>query len=794
MIRTTYLTLLALLLVGSVAQAQSPWPRKEPVTIGIVQDDDNGAVTDVLLRTQAEIEDLLAGEYEVRFPAQSTLGGNTTLAAAQKSIRRLLAAPGVDLVLTIGYISSTAACHMDLPLNKPVLAPFALDARLQGLVPVDGGSGIENLHYLAADAVGRAGFEALRQLLPVETLAVIAPSCMAQVNPAYRETALARAPGLKDLTLVSMSDDLADVVAGIPGDADAVVALTETLDRDEVVQLADLLIGRGLPSYSYLGHRDVELGFLAGMVSPEKITRLTRRTALTVQRILLGDEPSRIPVAFSLKSQLGINMKTADELGISPPWDLQLEAELVAKDQEQDIERVDLAGAVDLALVGNRDLAADREAVAAGRAQVAQAGSSLWPQFEVGARGTLIDEDRAAASFGSQPERTLAASADATLVLYSDGAWANLTAQEHLQIAREAGLRQSELDLTLDVALAYLNVLQTQTAEDIRTENLRLTQFNLELAKQRGDIGVAGPAEVYRWEAEISQRRQELISANSQRNLAEIELNRLLNRGLEKPLLLSDLVLDDPMFVLSGAWLAENLPNARTFKKFREWVAMEAIANSPELIALDATCAAQQRVVVATGRAMWLPEVFVAGSFEHILDRAGAGSAGGFSIPGIDLPETDDDNWSLTVGASLPLFEGGGLRADRSEARAGLAQLEYQRAGTAERIAQAGRSAYHRAGASFANIRHARAGAEAARKTLAVITDAYARGAADVLDLLDAQNAALVSDLVAANAEYDFLGDSMRTQRALGRFDFGLTAEERDALRVEIETYLAGWE
>jgi len=63
-----------------------------------------------------------------------------------------------------------------------------------------------------------------------------------------------------------------------------------------------------------------------------------------------------------------------------------------------------------------------------------------------------------------------------------------------------------------------------------------------------------------------------------------------------------------------------------------------------------------------------------------------------------------------------------------------------------------------------------------------------------VTDLLDAQNAALVADLGAANATYDFLIDLMQTERAAGNFDFFLTAEEREAYFERLEAFFAATE
>ena len=57
---------------------------------------------------------------------------------------------------------------------------------------------------------------------------------------------------------------------------------------------------------------------------------------------------------------------------------------------------------------------------------------------------------------------------------------------------------------------------------------------------------------------------------------------------------------------------------------------------------------------------------------------------------------------------------------------------------------------------------------EAARRNYDLVLDAYSKGLLSVLDLLDAQNAALVASEAAANATYDFLVDYVEVERAAG--------------------------
>ena len=120
-----------------------------------------------------------------------------------------------------------------------------------------------------------------------------------------------------------------------------------------------------------------------------------------------------------------------------------------------------------------------------------------------------------------------------------------------------------------------------------------------------------------------------------------------------------------------------------------------------------------------------------------------------------------------------------------------LLRLETERRATENRVEQRVRSAMHEMGASWAAIGLAREAAEAARNNFDLVRDSYARGVVSILDLLDAQNQALVAELVAANEVYRFVIDLMEVQRAAGRYDFFATSEERDDFFDRLEAFVA---
>jgi outer membrane protein TolC len=161
----------------------------------------------------------------------------------------------------------------------------------------------------------------------------------------------------------------------------------------------------------------------------------------------------------------------------------------------------------------------------------------------------------------------------------------------------------------------------------------------------------------------------------------------------------------------------------------------------------------------------------------------------GSLFPDLELTPPNDTNWSLGVTMSLPLFTSGERPAVRRQDRDALAGLRFQREALAERLEQRIRSALHEAGASYASIQLARDAAEASRRSLELVTDAYSRGAVSIIELLDAQNASVLSEESAANAVYDFLIDMLEVERSLGKFYFRASPMEVEALFERVDDF-----
>jgi outer membrane protein TolC len=210
---------------------------------------------------------------------------------------------------------------------------------------------------------------------------------------------------------------------------------------------------------------------------------------------------------------------------------------------------------------------------------------------------------------------------------------------------------------------------------------------------------------------------------------------------------------------------------------------------SPELKSLDEAVAAQERALLSSRRSYWSPTVALYGDLTDRFSKSGEGSESTSATPGL-IPPNDTD-WSLGVQLSLPLFSGGARRADVRRGSETLAALRRTRESTREKIELRIRASLFQIAATSSAIDLSAQAAEAAHRNLELVSDSYEQGVVSILELLDAQNAALISDQVAANAVFDFLIDLMEVQRTAVNFDFFLSAADRAAWFERLERFFA---
>jgi len=590
--------------------------------------------------------------------------------------------------------------------------------------------------------------------------------------------------GIK-LSVIEVESSSVDVLQKLDGDIDGV--LTTPLFRitdNDFQNLVNGLIQRGLPSYSYIGIKEVEQGILATFSHESNTIHFARTVALVVHDILRGERPGNIQVSFAADKQLTINMATARAINIFPDFDVLTEAELLNEGETDIARQIDLHKAVQEAVKANLDLAAADRALLAGTQKVNESRAPLLPQVGIGAGGIMIDEDRAEASFGQLPEKSFSGSITASQLIYSDKVWSAYLAEKFLQYSRIENRESLRLDVILAASSAYLDVLRAETVEAIEKENLRLTRANLERAQVRVNIGAAGPEEVFRWEVEIAKRRQVVLKAESLTLDAKNELNRILNRPLQELFLTSEMELADPLQLLTDNRVIGKIGNSRKLNIFRSFMVEEGLKISPELRSFDNEIAALERVNLSAKRNFWLPDFILEGDVFQNFEKSGAGSSYPEGVEG-----RDDTDWSVGVFATFPLIVGGAKSATLNRTTEELYSLRLNRQATAQRIEQNILFSINLIRASFPSIQLSRDAAVSSDKNLQLVTDSYERGIVSIIDLLDAQNQALSANLDAANSVYNFLVDLMKVQRSVGLFVFFLDEDLKQVWYQKLEDF-----
>jgi len=779
------LIILFLVLICFLFELPCSYGAERPlVRIGIVSDGPSSerfrVGRDILHK---EILELTRREFDIRFPADKQLHGNWQLDGIRQAVDQLLADPDVGIIIALGFISSHEICQRkDLP--KPVIAPFIFDREFQGLPFKSGASGVKNLSYIIYFGRFDRDLKAFREIVDFSRLAVIFDHLLFEIFPQAKDTLIKKGQeyGI-EIMPVSATSSAESTLEKIPSDTE--VVFISPLPRFSSLEFNRLIAGinsKRLPSFSGFGRAEVEDGVMAGVAPKFDVNRLTRRVALYVQRILLGEDASTLPVTFRRDEQLTINMATARAISFSPPWKALIQAELLNEERKDISRKLSLSSAVRDAIKANLDIAAGDRGIAAGKQKIKRALSILLPQIDLFSEFKNVDKDQATVSSGLLAERTFSGSVTLSQLIYSEQDKARYDVEKLNQISREESQEQLKLDIALLSSVAYLNVLRSKTLDRIQKDNLKVTRSNLELAKTREIIGFSGREEVFRWESELATNLQRVIDTAARIRTAENTLNRILNRPVEEPFLTEETDLDNPLLLVSDKRIFNYIDNPMRFSIFRNFMVEEGLDASPELRGLDADIKAQKRTKLAAKRAFWSPELRLEGNVGQIFDEGGTGSD---EI----RPEREDTEWSVGVKLSFPLITGGNKMATLRRANEELLQLYTEKKSTTEKIEESIRTTLYFTSASYRRIQLSKDAAEAARKNLELVTDQYSRGTRSIIDLLDAQNASLDADERAENAVYNFLIDLMNAQRAVAKIDFFVSDSERKAWFERLEKF-----
>jgi len=309
--------------------------------------------------------------------------------------------------------------------------------------------------------------------------------------------------------------------------------------------------------------------------------------------------------------------------------------------------------------------------------------------------------------------------------------------------AAHAQLDETRRDVTYRVTQAYLNALYAARIVDITEASQVQVNEQLHRVSLNHQVGSSADYDLLRAQVEAANQEPLVIAARNSRDIALLEVRRLVNLPADQPIELVSAMLQTP---------ADSLPRV-------DLAALELDVTGRAAIEAAQANVAFRREAVHVYHGDYYPSIKLVSSF------------GGQAFPASGFPSRLSDfheDWTASLVLSVPLFDGLRTHGAVLQAEADLSRAEAQLAQTREAVAieiEQARAEIVRAQALVA-ARHVTVGQAERAQHLASVR--YSNGIATALEVSDARLALQQASVNEAQATRDYLLAIASLERALG--------------------------
>lgn len=764
--------------------AQNPFPPKK--TIALLSDGQSDPQNNLEIRFQKALEILAEGEITPVF--KKSAGAYWQREKAAIALKKALNDPAVDLVFINGPLLAAQALKTTQKNEKPIVGLFNFDPGFLLTVP-----SVKRLPLALSVIPGQiqADLETMAQMFKTRELTLLVDDVLLGQFKGLKQQLLkvAKKQGFT-ATIRPIRKTVQETLTSLSKKVKAVY-LTPGLrmPANQRKQLIGRLNEKGTFVFTGAGAVDVQDGALAGQLPPMN-ERLARHAALNAMRFFSGMQLRNPIDPLNPKRRLQINETTAVAVKYRVSVSLaekarEVEPEPPGKSVAAALPEVDrlpfdhylkknstpeltLAQAVERALKKNASLSVKQATVEEDRQDRDRMLTELFPQVRGQVGYMRVDQNIAQRSFGMFPEDRSSAGIALRQLIFSDPVISRLRAANKgvdSALFREKSLR---LDVAARTQELYMDCLAAAALYWIREYNLKLTQQNLQTARQRNAAGTAGPQEVYRWEAKEAHDRSLVIRSQSVLQSAMVGLNRIMGEEQNRIWSFQNSRASQMQGAFNEKTFMSLVLNPADFQALTTHVLDTALDTSPELKSIDSLIDATRILKGYYKRRFVVPEASVEFGYSHTLNQTFN------NVPAVEqftryVPEDADNHWALQVKLVWSLFEGGGKIVDVRKNRATLRKLESLHREASQIVEERARNALIEASAARSDMDLAKMAAEAANKNYKVVRDGYAQGVATILDLLDAQRETMVQERQAILSEYRFLKAIVEVERSMNR-------------------------
>ncbi len=390
------------------------------------------------------------------------------------------------------------------------------------------------------------------------------------------------------------------------------------------------------------------------------------------------------------------------------------------------------------ALSANEIVKIAEEEVIQSDSRVDQARTYLYPRLTAQGAYTRFNETLppGGGAFLFQPRDQYQAQLVLTQPLYTGGrTLAGLHTAEKMRDASSSGLSLTKQDMMLDVAEAYYGVLKAQKSVDINKRSLERMEHHKETTEREAATRKtkANQSALLRANSLVSQARIALVRAQDGLKIAHEKLSLLTK-------LPKDIHLAEPQQLAQETESIEDLEKV-ALKNRDDYAASRIDKNI-----------AEENVTIVRG-----------GHYPQISALAGAQYQE--SQPAMF---TDATTYYAGLRLTVPIFEGGLMRAEVSEARSKVRQAELSSEFLRKSIESEVEEAYVNLQTVSSVLDTAKLEMAYAKGNYEAVEDLFSEGLLASLSLIDAEQALTMAERELMNATYDREIAILRLQKSIG--------------------------
>jgi outer membrane protein TolC len=359
----------------------------------------------------------------------------------------------------------------------------------------------------------------------------------------------------------------------------------------------------------------------------------------------------------------------------------------------------------------NLDLLIRKEGVQRALAQSYQRRAALLPQFSARAQQTRQQLARGFTSeqFDAPPFNSFGSRIEASVSVFDTRHYAEFKIAQLNYTIEQMDYAVATQDILEQAIMLYFTHLRDLQSVEIALANLKREQELLDLAQQQFDAGAAIRIDVTRAEVRMAVERRALMEAEISVEDSIMALKALL-----------DLDLDQALELDRGVIEALNAPLSA-----QDYSSMEVLTElRPELQSQQKSLSQAELAKRAVG---WqrLPTVELFADWGYDTSRVFDGEEG--------------EAWLVGLRATMPIWEGGRIAAEKREATSAVRQNEYQMRNLRNRIEREFKFSMLEMGSRYAQINIATDEIRLGHDEVDQARERYQEGLGDNLELIEAQ-------------------------------------------------------